>query len=135
MGIVNIVEFVTARISEDERAAQTEKRRREGGIVTFSPNPGTVVQFGNVSVGVGGGGGGSGSIVGDPDRALREVAAKRELIIRNTPTDECRGHPGPWLPHGEYGPGFCREPEEASVYHVLAAIYSDHPDYDPTWSE
>lgn len=70
----------------------------------------------------------------DPARVLRQVAALRELFERAKPWPKCRGHPGPWMPHGDYGPGFCGTPEEADSLRVIAAIWSDHPDYRPEWN-
>lgn len=69
----------------------------------------------------------------DPARVLREVAAKRELVAREG-SDRCQGHPKPWMRHGEYGAGFCFTPPEGSVLYVLASAYSDHPDFNPDWT-
>lgn len=68
----------------------------------------------------------------DPARVLREVAVKRELVAREG-SDRCQGHPKPWMRHGQYGAGFCFTPPEGSVLYVLAAVYSDHPDFNEEW--
>lgn len=70
----------------------------------------------------------------DPARALRQVAATRELFERARPERECRGHPGPWLPHGDYGPDYCRTPGEGDSLRVIAAIWKTHPDYQEEWN-
>lgn len=70
----------------------------------------------------------------DPARVLRQCAALRELFERARPEKECRGHPGPWMPHDDYGPGYCRTPDIADSLRVIAVIWSDHPDYRPEWA-
>lgn len=52
-------------------------------------------------------------------RALREATAKRRIIL---------GELDPGHDHGEDGCPVC------VVLVTLAAIYSDHVDYDPAWS-
>lgn len=108
---MGIVEFLEARIAEDEArvdAIHSLATERYGGLPVYR----------NVS--------------GSPTRILREVAAKRELMAREAPS-RCQGHPKPWMQHGEHGAGFCFAPSEDSVLYVLAAIYSDHPDFNEEW--
>ncbi|VFA94752.1 Uncharacterised protein [Nocardia farcinica] len=64
---------------------------------------------------------------------LARVAALRELFERARPERWCRGHPGPWMSHGDYGPGYCDRPAEGDSLYVIAAIWSDHPDYRQEW--
>ena len=57
---------------------------------------------------------------GGHDRMMREVAAKRAMMAALTrwPFDyraEC-------------------DDETRTFMHLLASVYSDHPDYDPAWS-
>ena len=72
----------------------------------------------------------------DPARVLREVAAKRALI------DAIFGYEatidGEWGDgHGpdQIAAGMCPDhlPDEIAALLALAAVYSDHPDYDPAW--
>ncbi|WP_280244529.1 DUF6221 family protein [Nocardia abscessus] len=70
----------------------------------------------------------------DPARVLRQTAALRDLYERALPERECRGHPGPWMHCGDYGPGYCGMPDEADALRVIAAIWSNHPDYQPEWA-
>ncbi|PRY56455.1 DUF6221 family protein [Glycomyces artemisiae] len=58
----------------------------------------------------------------DPSRVLREIQAKRALLAIYKHAIET------W---DIVGDGF-RVVERAVV--ALAAVYSDHPDYDPTWA-
>ncbi|WP_218721405.1 DUF6221 family protein [Nocardia sp. MH4] len=118
---MTIEEFIEARLTEDERDAERAQaaasRPGSGGVLW-------VVTGTDNAVGV----------FHDPARVLRQVAATRELFERAKPWPKCRGHPGPWMPHGDYGPGFCGTPEEADSLRVIAAIWSDHPDYRPEWA-
>lgn len=116
---MTIEEFITARL--DELAADAEKAR--AAAAKYPGDPLWVVTGPDNAVGV----------FYEPDRVLRQVAALRELFDRARPGRECRGHPGPWMPHGDYGPGYCRTPEEADSLRVIAAIWSEHPDYQEDW--
>lgn len=136
---MSIEEFIEARLDEDEQIAQAaaenkgewwtavdpfsgdEPDRVEGSGVTAVAYDLTVNPARQIAR-------------HDPARVLRQVAATRELFERAKPWPKCRGHPGPWMPHGDYGPGFCGTPEEADSLRVIAAIWSDHPDFQPEWN-
>lgn len=61
----------------------------------------------------------------DPARVLREVAAKRRLMaLHRVGTDPCDAHDGATM-----------ESEPCDVIGDLASVYSDHPDYDPAWGQ
>ena len=74
----------------------------------------------------------------DPARALREVEAKRAIL---------RNHRPAWTDYKD-GDGIDRTSNECvecepsgtpdnypcPTLRILAAVYSDHPDYDPAWS-
>lgn len=75
--------------------------------------------------------------VGDLNQARQEVAAKRHVLDRHKPRAD------PWTPracdgcgtHLEWGEP---EPDSADVNDCpelrdLAAVWSDHPHYNPTW--
>ena len=69
----------------------------------------------------------------DPARVLREVAAKRAILARHHRGDrnECVGC-------GYFGdmddPCIDEEMENCPELVELASVWSDHPDYDPSWS-
>jgi hypothetical protein len=68
----------------------------------------------------------------EPARVVAECEAKRRIIEREHV--ECGGHPGPWMPHDDYGPGYCwREDEHNMTLTDLAAVYADHPEYRDEW--
>lgn len=131
---MTIVEFLEARIAEDEAAAKVEV---DLIAATFGKVPGEFeihYEWARHTAHVGNGARGASFASGAPDpaRVLREVAAKRELVAGEG-FDRCQGHPKPWMRHGQYGAGFCFTPPEGSVLYVLAAIYSDHPDFNEEW--
>lgn len=73
------------------------------------------------------------SILFDPARVLAECAAKRQIVERLHV--ECSGHPGPHMPHADYGPGFCwRADEDSDILRALASVYADHSDYRSEWA-
>lgn len=62
-----------------------------------------------------------------PERTMREVAAKRAIIARHA------GYHSPAMC------GWCSNKEESTDWPCpdildLAAVWSDHPDYDPAWA-
>lgn len=91
----------------------------------------------------------------DPARVLAECEAKRRIVelhkawpvlVTRQPTFE---PPGPadvsamtfrmsqqiaWATEQEYRERFGDEPPTAPMLRALAAIYADHPDYDPEWT-
>jgi uncharacterized protein DUF6221 len=142
MAVTAIVEFLLARIAEDEAVA------RVGDAASY-PAPWSTEQVDLDTYGVASRvvcDGGSGDVVGDPidddlaahiarwdpARVLAECATKRRLITEHRPIDGMCGHcsqdeeqPAPvgwWVP----------TPCETLL--ALAAIYADHPDYDPAWA-
>lgn len=62
----------------------------------------------------------------DPARVLREVAATRRALSRHRPTERRDGwHPTCWFDNHRW---------PCAAVLDMAAIWSDHPDYDPAWS-
>lgn len=59
----------------------------------------------------------------DPDRVLREVAAKRAIVDAHAHAHECIELSG----SGDSSAGPC------FVLRALAAVYADHPHYNPDW--
>lgn len=56
-----------------------------------------------------------------PARVLREVAAKRAILAEHYPVDPCDAHDS------------ALRTVVCGTVAALAAIYSDHPDFDPSW--
>lgn len=65
----------------------------------------------------------------DPSRVLREVALKRYLLELHSPYTDgmCSGCTGGPAPFGDV-------PSPCSHVRAMAAIWSDHPDYNPSWT-
>jgi hypothetical protein len=136
---VEIMEFYAARLDEDEAAAKAGTRRI-GMPWRIDPEPwaygtGIIDDIGGVGVA-------SGSYAAEhmvrhnPARVLREVEARRKILNDY----ECQS--GFSLPEGVHDG---RDPDERECDQVLkdaleiivadlAAVYSDHPDYDPAWA-
>lgn len=75
----------------------------------------------------------------DPARVLRDVEAKRRILKRHSPGDPAAA---PWAPNWCEGcgtSGYCDDPRTADVNECpelrdLAAAYDWHPDYKETWN-
>jgi len=126
---MDLTEFLAARLDEDESAANgcmnCGRPIRRGATSTGYTHGRTGGDWQGVRC--------PGKITGalpwpDPARVLREVEAKRRILERHR---DCGSGVG-YCDDGGHGsdgedPG-CAEMED------LAAPYSDHPDYDPSWS-
>lgn len=139
---MSIIEFLEARLAEDERialaaASRTRWWRSGGSGVVGGGEPYTVdwedgpdyTDYANAH-----------TIVydegwpldtealhiarHDPARVLREVAAKRAILA------DARIYPDAAYP--DFDGGFSTAAESAVA--SLAAVYSDHPDFDPEWA-
>ncbi len=139
--MADLVAFLNARLDEDETAAKTATNGpwyQDGSEIRGHNRPYA--------------GGGPGLLVvkftwpqesahilrHDPARVLREVEAKRAILAEHGPanggrdTDRCRvctaiAHTG----MGHADARRFRAPCPTLLF--LAAVYSDHPDYDPEW--
>ena len=130
----DIVEFLEARIAEDEaeaRAAIDCESHENAGYVTTILVAHDGHRHGVISVG--------------PSRVLAECAAKRVIIAVHHPhdhggehgdavfCDECQ-----W-DHGDNSPRIDNQPVEGFGAHpcrtlaVMASVYRDHPDYRSEW--
>jgi hypothetical protein len=122
---LSIVDFLNARLAEDEAAAQQAKAT--GG--PMSPWWGAE-QLKPLMVDA------DATHVEhhSPERVLREVVAKRAVMERHCPSqsDGCvgcgvyLGRDDQWHPNVQF--------EDCEELLGLAAVYSDHPDYNPEWS-
>ncbi|MFJ9558295.1 DUF6221 family protein [Nocardiopsis sp. NPDC101807] len=146
---MTIVEFVNARLDEEERAAKaaadasgydtwlsigieagpdddakwTAIADRSWGIVAPHPEPpddDTFYELGGELFRQRGSRGLTDHIARhDPARVLREVAAKRAVLAL----------------HQDAGMGDCAHSSDpCPTLRALAAPYVDHPDYDPAWA-
>ena len=146
--MTTLIEFLTARLDEDERAARAATSGTwhaapdAPGLGTWmitahdaTPGGGEVVCEGDRE------GGGvireqdAVHIVRhDPARVLREVAAKRKILAEHR--EEGRGdHRGcagcGWAAGDEVR---LNEVEECPTLRALASVYADHPDYRQGWA-
>ena len=138
---MTIVEFVNARLNEEERAAKaagagqwtadTEIRTvRDGAGVWVLGEDGDPVATARFAFDASGEGIDPRAIGGhiarhDPARVLREVAAKRAILREYTDAVDL------WERESEAPDSVAAL--EAVTRH-MAAAHSDHPDYDPAWA-
>jgi hypothetical protein len=119
---MDLTEFLNARLDEDEAAAGAGARR-VGMPWRAEPQPGTPGGLVVDDLGLVGSTGGRYAAEHiarhDPARALREVEAGRKLMAEHASNDEFSD---------AYDSGL-----QFAVL-LLAAVYSDHPDYDPAWA-
>lgn len=134
VGSVTLLEFIEARLAEDQAAAEAAMagpgwygashsgqweqddasmpgavHDTIGGPIVFdegAPNEAQAVHIARF----------------DPARVLREVAAKRRLLAYLTALEE-KALDNNWWNLDTYEP-----------FQLLATAWSEHPDYDPTWS-
>ena len=142
----DLAAFLRARLKEDEAAAQSqadwlrEREKRPGDWTRFMFDP-VIGPFGGQSplrsidrglyVGR----------MADPDRVLREVAAKRAILVehpirsvRNATCQVCTDVEGTsYLSY--LGDEHTKAPPPCPTLRALAAVYSDHPDYQKEWNE
>lgn len=104
MSGMTIVEFMEARLAEDELAAEAISKGRSLGqrYEVYVPPPlDEIVSW-------------------DPSRVLREVEAKRRILAM-APGDS----------HGGYPDGYWEAVDQAQRH--LASVYAGHTDYDEAW--
>jgi hypothetical protein len=90
---MTLIEFVKARIDDDERAANAMLAVAKGTVLAEVP-----------------------------ERMLREVALKRQLLEGHTGTHRCA-----WGDHAD------DRRENCAMQRKIAAVYSNHADYDEGW--
>lgn len=104
---MGIVEFLEARIAEDEADARAAD---EGRLLAWSKNDHMVIVDSGFMQ------------TFTPSRVLREVAAKRAIMAEHgIDQDPCDAHDAMY------------ESVPCDVILNLAAIYSDHPYFDEEW--
>ncbi len=126
----DFVEFMTARLDEDEaaaNAANTDQARTPWGDRTIPPTP--VEQWGDMVDGYLGGSIGAHCARWGPLRALAEVKAKRDVLARHEPYRFKHG-----LMCQQCACLDCVAEEwPCSDLRALAAVYAGHPDYRQEW--
>jgi hypothetical protein len=144
---MDIVEFLTARLDEDEQVAlgvSDGPRRPEEWIARQWPY-GTAPRdwavdcpFGAVVVDGSFRASAEHTARHDPARVLREVAAKRRVLERHSLTPAQRDYPDLNACEGcgsaGYGYGYrTSDIEECPELRDMAAVYDGDPDYNPAW--
>jgi hypothetical protein len=108
---VSLTEFLKARLDEDE---------------AYGPRPLEPGEYPNVF---------ESHEPGAPARVLREVTAKRAILDRHAPHETAfSGLACDWCSEDvDDRPQIAKERWPCPDVLSLAAVYSDHPDYDPGW--
>jgi hypothetical protein len=143
-GAVQVVEFLIARLGEDEAAAKAATPGPwKAEPIHYGPNSGEpdwsitaekrTVIWGEESLERAGD---AAHIARhDPVRAIADVAAKR-MIMRVHHPYVC----GPWphacqgCPHSGTDDPYTEHVDQCPVLRALACVYSDHADYDQEWA-
>jgi hypothetical protein len=122
---MELTEFITARLDEDEAAAQAARKLAPSDTELAQQAGPCVSDAGYVHI-----------ARHHPNRVLREVAAKRAILARHPPdgdrwpdcaTCSCEGALA-----GSDCIGTVSWP--CPTVRDVAAIWSDHPDYRPEWA-
>ncbi len=116
--VTNLVEFLRARLDEDELAARDaipdDDRWNSAMVAAWERDPVTATHIARWN----------------PARVLAEVEAKRRII------DYCESA----IEAGGIKPGSTWNDDAAgaevgeAVLHLMALLYAGHPDYDPAWA-
>jgi hypothetical protein len=101
---MTLVEFLEARISEDEAVAQAAIEAGGAPASTSRIFTSLLRPTGTVEL--------------PPDRVLAECAAKRAIVAYLAP---------------DLGRGYSSSDTAEEVFRILALPYVDHSDYDVTW--
>jgi len=115
---MDLTGFLTARIAEDAAAARFMMDREAAGLQPRA------------------------DFLGFPlgERMRREVEAKRKILAEHRPYDTTDGPPPQrcyvCASTRAYRSGAAIQEEwPCPTVRALAAVWSDHPDYDPAWKE
>ena len=124
---MDITEFLKARITEDEAQAQEaieERARVAPDAAAEGPDMG-LQSWPDVGVP---------AVLVGPERILADCAAKREIIEEHYSRME-EGQQGCVL-CGHYTLDYgWEETGPCKTIRALAAVYNDHPDYQPEWTK
>jgi Family of unknown function (DUF6221) len=119
--VTDLVAFLRARLDEDERLATLARPE------FFTPECLAVFASAGDAAHV---------IRHDPARVLREVEAKRAILAEIFNYEAViDGEWGDCHEADQIAAGMCPDhmPDEIPALRVLAAVYSDHPHFDPAW--
>ena len=131
-----IAEFLKARLAEDEATAREAASDDQAQWVATDLEPAVYVADSNMPVAVGPWGGPMDQadvehiVRHDPARGLREAEAGRQLLASLKGAQEAFDNtlPGDYHRHAAVLAAWTQAARQR------AAIWSDHPDYDPSWS-
>lgn len=133
---MTLAEFTAARLDEDERVAKAadaggwyrnvedDINSNEGGYVACGPYNGGVDD--NFAAHI---------LAWQPARVLREAAALRKILARHAPHQTASGGLAcDWCSDDtDDRPQLAKVRWPCGDVRDIAAIWSDHPDYDPSW--
>lgn len=108
---MTITEFLLARIAEDEDQAHELIRRQRRKLTVRDVSLGYVRAF-------------------DPKRIAAECAAKRRIVQLHSGEHECSIYD---YDGSVFAFQWCSDAMDCSTMQLLAAVYTDHSDYDPAW--
>ena len=112
----DLVEFLRARLDEDEAVAREAVKIRERVYQGRFESDLTFEAWDDHP---------AGTVIVGPERVLREVEAKRALILAEL------SHVDDWEANYCYT---CHDvPQRCPTLRTLAAVYADHPDYRDEW--
>ena len=114
---MTIIEFLEARIAEDEAIAEDGPfGNGTSGLRIFESDLSFCVEI-------------------DTDRVRAECAAKRAIVAAHQWYDYTSDHPQGVCANcrGDEEDEWYREEWPCRTIKALAAIYKDHPDYNPDW--
>lgn len=140
---MNIAEFITARLDEDERAIAAVLRNAPAWTVDDDATgweqgfTGVVNDKGRAVAAVVGGYAAAHIARHDPTRVLADIDAKRKLIMEAFYyAAKIDGEWGCGCSAQVIAAGHCHEerPEDQPVLRILATCWSNHPDYKPSWA-
>jgi hypothetical protein len=134
---MTLAEFLTARLDEDEAAAKAASRFNRWHVEPWYSDPAEHKRadvWGNTGAQITGNGALDAEDAihiarHDPARVLREAGAKRKILADVIPLIEEMDQ----QIASEFGIDPEQEDAHLPLLRILAAIYSDHPDYDETW--
>lgn len=143
--MTDIVAFLTARYDEDERDARATMEPGETGAWAFvQARDGELKVIDGLGWTVADWLDGQPWPVGphiarhDPARVLRKVAAERAILAAHdtveVPNIEDTGRINACTTCGETQDHWYATPWPCDTLKHLAAVYADHPDYDPAWA-
>ena len=123
------------RVAVDEYAHETDASIIESAVLMGDGRPQRIAGPGYVGGGVWRKDDATHIARRDPARALREVAAKRLILRGHRPQDDDGWDDPPDVcARCRYDQGLDTYAWPCPTVRALAAVWSEHPDYDPAWA-